>query len=382
VLDGVTVIDFSHYLPGPFASLRLADLGAEVIKIEPKTGDMMRSLAEECVFRANNASKKSIALDLKNEQDLQTAKQLIQKADVIIESFRPGVMKRLGLSYEDVCAMNETVIYCSISGFGQQSKYSSFGSHDLNYMAITGMLAQLKDQEGRPVHPTITLADLIGSIHAVEQIVAALYHRERTGKGTYIDLSLVDGLLSMMANHFVIEHDTGRKNGIAELAGTIVSYHLYETKDGRYVSLAALEKKFWENFCLAVEKPEWIPHHYSPASGENPIFQEIVHLFQTKTLQEWIEFSQTVDCCLAPVLETDEAKELFASDTYRKMIHIAGRRIEVATRYDETLLQKRKKAPSLNEHGDQLRKKGVMNDDECAIKHFDNVRKSGNVFSD
>jgi alpha-methylacyl-CoA racemase len=357
VLDGVTVIDFSHYLPGPFASLRLADLGAEVIKIEPKTGDMMRSLAEECVFRANNASKKSIALNLKNEQDLQTAKQLIRKADVIIESFRPGVMRRLGLSYEDIRAINETVIYCSISGFGQQSKYSLLGSHDLNYMAMTGVLAQLKDQEGRPVHPTITLADLIGSIHAVEQIAAALYYRERTGKGMYIDLSLVDGLLSMMMNHFVIEHDTGRKNGIDVLAGTIVSYHLYETKDGRYVSLAALEKKFWENFCHAVEKPEWIPHHDSLASEENEIFQEIVRLFQTKTLQEWIEFSQTVDCCLAPVLEADEAKALFAADSYRKMIHIAGRRIEVATRYDEELWQKRKPAPSLDEHGDQLRKK-------------------------
>ncbi|OQP00947.1 CoA transferase [Geobacillus sp. 44C] len=357
MLDGVTVIDFSHYLPGPFASLRLADLGAEVIKIEPKTGDMMRSLSEECVFRANNAGKKSIALDLKNEKDLQAAKQLIRKADVIIESFRPGVMKRLGLSYEDVSAINETIIYCSISGFGQQSKYSLLGSHDLNYMAITGVLAQLKDKEGRPVHPAVTLADLIGSIHAVEQIVAALYHRERTGKGTYIDLSLVDGLLSMMTNHFVIEHDTGRKNGIDVLAGTIVCYHLYETKDGRYVSLAALEKKFWENFCHAVEKPEWISYHYSPAKEENPIFLEIVRLFQTKTLQEWIEFSQTVDCCLAPVLETDEAKSLFARDSYRKMIHIAGRRIEVATRYDETLLQKRKKAPSLNEHGDQLRKR-------------------------
>jgi len=356
VLEGVTVIDFSHYLPGPFASLRLADLGAEVIKIEPKTGDMMRSLAEECVFYANNAGKKSIALDLKNAQDLQTAKQLIRKADVIIESFRPGVMRRLGLSYEDIRTINETVIYCSISGFGQQSEHSLLGSHDLNYMAITGVLAQLKDQEGRPVHPAITFADLIGSIHAVEQIIAALYHRERTGKGTYIDLSLVDGLLSLMMNHFVIEHDTGRKNGIDVLAGTIVSYHLYETKDGRYVSLAALEKKFWENFCHAVGKPEWIFFHYSPAKEDNPIFQEIKCLFATKTLQEWTELSQTVDCCLAPVLETDEAKALFANASYRKMIHLADGRIEVATRYDETLLQKRKKAPALDEHGDLLRK--------------------------
>jgi alpha-methylacyl-CoA racemase len=360
VLNGITVIDFSHYLPGPFASLRLADLGAEVIKIEPPAGDRLRSLADECVFHANNAGKKSIALNLKNERDLQTAKSLVSKADVLIESFRPGVMERLGLGYDNVREWNDTIIYCSISGFGQHSRYASFGSHDLNYMALTGVLAQLKDRQGRPVHPTITLADLIGSIHAAEQILAALFYRERTGKGTYIDLSLVDGLLSMMANHFAIEHQTGRKNGITELAGTIVSYQLYETKDGRYVSLAALERNFWENFCRAVGKPEWIAHHYSPADEANHVYQEIVNLFRSKTMKEWLEFSQTVDCCLAPVLETDEAKTMFADDCYRKMIHITDGRIEVATRYGPNTLQKRKRAPLLNEHANPLRNEGVM----------------------
>ncbi|MBB6176868.1 crotonobetainyl-CoA:carnitine CoA-transferase CaiB-like acyl-CoA transferase [Anoxybacillus tengchongensis] len=366
MLDGIKVIDFSHYLPGPFASLRLADLGVEVIKIEPKTGERMRGLAADCLFDANNKNKKSIALNLKNATDVQTAQQLIRQADVVIESFRPGVMKKLGLGYEDVSIMNPSLVYCSISGYGQHSRYASFGSHDLNYMALSGVLAQLK-ADGRPIHPTITLADLIGSMHVVEQITAALYARERTGKGRYIDVSLVDGLLAMMTNHFVFEHDTGQKNGIPILAGTVVSYHLYETKDGRYVALAALEVHFWRNFCDAVKKPEWYEGHLSAACDDNPLFLEIKQLFRSKTFQQWIAFSGQVDCCLTPVLETDEAKTWFTSDTYRKMIHIDNDQIEVATRYDEQFFAKRTRAPKLNEH------KGVVVNDEHSIKYCDNA---------
>jgi alpha-methylacyl-CoA racemase len=351
LLGGVKVVDFSHYLPGPFASLRLADLGADVLKVEPPTGDMMRTLTDECVFQANNAGKKSIALNLKEEKDLQIARQLIRKADVVIESFRPGVMDRLGLGYENARALNPSIIYCSISGYGQHGPCANLGSHDLNYMALTGVLSQLKDSQGRPVHPTITLADLIGSLHAVEQIAAALYARERTGTGAYIDVSLVDALLSMMANHFAIEHQTKRQHGIEVLAGTVVCYYLYETKDGRYVSLAALEEKFWERFCEVAGQPEWRAHQLSPASDDNAVFREIKQWFYTKTLQQCIELGERVDCCLAPVLETDEAKAWFSSDKYRKMVHIDGGRIEVATRYDADVLAKRSRAPKLNEHG-------------------------------
>lgn len=366
MLAGIKVIDFSHYLPGSFASLRLADLGAEVIKIEPKTGDRMRELADDYLFDANNKSKKSIALDLKNEQDVQIAQQLIRQADVVVESFRPGVMKRLGLGYEEAVALNPSIVYCSISGYGQHSRYASFGSHDLNYMALSGVLAQLK-ADGHPIHPTITLADLIGSMHVVEQVAVALYARERTGKGCYIDVALVDGLLSMMTNHFVVEHYTGQKNGIPVLAGTVVSYHLYETKDGRYMALAALEAHFWRNFCDAVEKTEWYGGHLSVACNDNPLFLEIKQLFRSKTFQQWIAFSQQVDCCLTPVLETDEAKTWFASDTYRKMIHMDNDQIEVATRYDEQFFTKRTRAPKLNEH------KGVVANDEHSIKYCDNA---------
>ena len=367
LLAGIKVIDFSHYLPGPFASLRLADLGAEVIKIEPKTGDRMRELADDYLFDANNKNKKSIALDLKDEQDVQIAQQLIREADVVIESFRPGVMKKFGLGYEDVSALNRSIVYCSISGYGQHSRYASFGSHDLNYMALTGVLAQLKDDNGRPIHPTITLADLITSMHVVEQVAAALYARERTGEGRYIDVALVDGLLSMMTNHFVVEHYTGQKNGIPVLAGTVVSYHLYETKDGRYMALAALEAHFWRNFCGAVEKPEWYEGHLSAACDDNPLFLEIKQLFRTKTFQQWITFAEQVDCCLTPVFETDEAKTWFANNAYRKMIHIDNDQIEVATRYDEHFFTKRTKAPKLNEHG------GVHAYDERSIKYCDNA---------
>ncbi|KIQ94461.1 Formyl-coenzyme A transferase [Anoxybacillus thermarum] len=339
MLDGIKVIDFSHYLPGPFASLRLADLGAEVVKIEPKTGDMMRKLTDDCIFEANNKNKRSIAVDLKNVQDADAVRQLISQADVVIESFRPGVMRRLRLSYEDVYALNPSIVYCSISGYGQHSRYASFGSHDLNYMALTGMLAQFKDESGRPVHPTITLADFIGSIHAVEQIVSALYARERMGKGRYIDLSLVDGLLSMMTNHIVLEHHTGQKNGIPILAGTVVSYHLYETKDGRYMALAALEAHFWRNFCAAVGKFEWYEGHLSAACDDNSLFLDMKQLFRMKTFQQWIAFSEQVDCCLTPVLETDEVKTQFANNAYRKMIHINNDQMEVATRYDEHFLR-------------------------------------------
>jgi alpha-methylacyl-CoA racemase len=379
LLDGIKVVDFSHYLPGPFASLRLADLGAEVVKVEPPTGDLARSPADTSfhyIFEANNANKKSIALDLKKTGELQIAKDLIQNADIVIESFRPGVMKRLGLGYEDVKSMNERIIYCSITGYGQEGKLSAFGSHDINYMSLSGVLAQLKDASGKPVHPSMTFADLIGSIVAVEQILAALYHRERTGKGTYIDLSLLDGLLAMMNNHLVIEHYTGKKNGAELLAGTIVSYYIYETKDGRYVSLAALEKKFWENFCLAAGKREWIEYHHSPASEENMVFQEIKQWFKTKTLQEWIALSETVDCCLTPVLETDEVKAWFSKEDYRKMIHVNKGRIDVATRYDDRIFTKRYRAPQLDEHRQEMIEKwgkGEDCDDECSIKHCDNA---------
>ncbi|WP_111643894.1 CaiB/BaiF CoA transferase family protein [Paranoxybacillus vitaminiphilus] len=354
MLDGIKVLDFSHYIPGPFASLRLADFGAEVVKIEPPSGDLARSEEFDYVFQANNANKKSILLNLKDQHDLEMVEKLIRKADILIEGFRPGVMKRLGLAYDDVKKINEKIIYCSITGYGQQGELAALGSHDINYVSLSGVLAQLKDRTGRPIHPSITLADMIGSMAAVEQILAALYARERTGKGMYIDISLLDGLLAMMNNHFIIEHYSGYPKGVEQLAGTIVSYCIYETKDGRFVSLAALERKFWEHFCIASQKREWLHFHQSPANENNPIFVDICQWFKSKTLAEWIEFGRKVDCCLTPVLEVHEAKEWFSKEHNRKMVDIHNGGIHIATRYDPQIFHKRAQAPKLDEHRQEI----------------------------
>ncbi len=311
MLKGIRVVDFSQYLPGPFASLRLAEMGAEVIKVEPRIGDPSRFFGEKVldtdpVFQANNYRKKSIALNLKHEEGQRIARELMKTADIVIESFRPGVMKRLGLDYERIKKEKEDIIYCAITGYGQQGEMSSFGSHDLNYMSVTGVLSQIMDQNHRPVIPSITFADLIGGITANEAIVTALFYKGKTGKGQYIDLSITDSLLAMMNTHIEIEKRRGYKWGVPFLKGEIISYNVYETKDGRYVSLAALEPKFWENFCKATAHEEWLTSHYSKATNENEVHQQVVQLFKSKTYKEWTQFGFVVDCCLTPILETNE----------------------------------------------------------------------------
>jgi alpha-methylacyl-CoA racemase len=312
MLEGIRVIDFTNYLPGPYATLRLADMGAEIIKIEPPTGDPARNTGVSRsgeigpVFLAQNRGKKSITLNLKTEQGRNTALQLIANADAVIESFRPKVMEKLGLGYEQVKKVNPRVVYVSITGYGMDEPMAELGSHDLNYMALSGVLAQLKDREGRPIHPSNTFADFIGGMAAAERLLAGLVSRSKTGKGSYHCLSLADTMASFMTNHVLIEQRTGYTQGVAVLNGTIVSYGLYETKDGRYVSMGALEPKFWQHFCHAVGREDWVSAHFSQTIPENPVYLELQELFKTKTLSEWTAFSQQVDCCLAPVLEAGE----------------------------------------------------------------------------
>lgn len=309
MLKGISVIDFTNYLPGPFATMRLADLGAEVIKVEPPEGDPARHTGEGLVFQANNRGKKSIRLNLKNQADIEIVLKLIASADAVIESFRPGVMEKLGLSYKAVQAVKPDIVYCSISGYGQHSLLSQLGSHDLNYLALSGVLAQLKDSEGRPIHPTITLADYYGGLAANERLLAGLVSKFLTGQGSYHSVSIADVMVSLMGNHVLTEQKTGAATGISVLSGSVVSYGIYETKEGRFISLAALEPKFWQNFCEAVGHEDWIAAQFSQTETSNLVFQGLSELFKKKTFYEWIEFSQVVDCCMAPVLEVGELAE-------------------------------------------------------------------------
>lgn len=227
---------------------------------------------------------------------------------MLIESFRPGVMEKFGLGYETVKGIKPDLVYCSISGYGQQGYLSKLGSHDINYLALSGVLAQLKGESGAPTHPTITFADYFGSFAANERILAGLVSKNLTGKGSYHSISITDVMTSLMGNHAIVAAETGYQNGLSVLNGNIISYALYRTKDQRYVSLGALELKFWHNFCLAVHREDWVAAHFSRTDDSNSVYLELKELFQQKTLEEWIIFSRDVDCCLAPVLEVSEVK--------------------------------------------------------------------------
>ncbi|WHY78670.1 CaiB/BaiF CoA-transferase family protein [Neobacillus sp. WH10] len=314
MLKGIKVIDFTNYLPGPYATLRLAEMGAEIIKVESPEGDPARNTGISkqgtgLVFLANNRQKKSITLNLKEKKGLEIAFKLIASADVVIESFRPGVMEKLGLGYEAVRKVKPDIVYCSISGYGQNGLLSRLGNHDLNYMALSGVLAQLKDKTGKPVHPSITIADYLGGFAANERILAGLVSRSLTEQGSYHSISITDQLVSLLGNHVIVERETGEGTGINVLNGSIISYAIYETLDGRYMSLAALEPKFWRNFCLAHGREDWIEGQFSKTEDANLIFQEVTALFKSTTFYEWTEFSQKVDCCMAPVLEIGELSE-------------------------------------------------------------------------
>lgn len=338
MLNGIKIIDFTNYIPGPFTTMRLADLGAEVIKVEAPEGDPARNTGEGYVFTAHNRGKKSIVLNLKQDEGRQIALALLARADAAIESFRPGVMDKLGLGYEAVRSINPGIVYCSVTGYGSEGSMAALGSHDLNYMSLSGALAQLKDGSGRPIHPTNTFADYIGGMAASERILAGLVARGKTGEGSYHCISIADSMATLMANHVLIEKETGYPNGVSILNETVVSYSLYETKDSRYVSLAALEPKFWMNFCHGIGREDWQHAHYSRPGKGNPVYDALVTLFKSKTLAEWTEFGMTVDCCLTPVLEADELAEYpyfkekeFASDQGQIKMHSDLERMESAS---------------------------------------------------
>lgn len=359
MLSDILVIDFSQHLPGPYATLRLADRGAQIVKVETPQGDparhpKMKDQGDNYLFRAHGRNKKSMVLNLKEESQRFVALDLISQADVVIESFRPGVTKRLGISYEDVVQVNPRIVYCSLSGYGQNGPMHQMGSHDINYMAISGALAQMTDDDGAPIAPSMTFADMIGGIAASEAILAGLVQRGKTGKGTYLDISLADVMVTLMTNHVLMESATGNRRGLAKLHKSLVCYAIYQTKDQRYISLGALEPKFWENFCQAVEKPEWLSSHYSPQQDENPVYQEIQALIRSRTLAEWTSFSLEVDCCMAPILEAGELHD-HPHIRERHLIEEQWGLRYVATCYQSegSVLQHATPAPKLGEHTEE-----------------------------
>ncbi len=314
-LDGLRVLDLAHLLPGEFAAMWLGDLGADVIKVEaPQVpGDRQLAIPREPAtpYRAAlNRNKRSLTLNLKNPRGLELLKQLVVTVDVLLEGFRPGVMDRLGAGYNVLQGVNSKLVYCSISGFGQDGPYRLRPGHDSNYMALTGLLNLNRGNDGQPHLLPIQLADVGGgAIPAVIAILAALIAREGTGRGQYIDVSMLDGTLAWSYFLLPLSHNpalTDMGIGTGMLTGEALCYNVYETKDGRYLSLAALEPKFWRTFCDAIQRPDLLPHALNTGEDSAQRLADLRALFKTRTLAEWLSLLDLEETCIAPLLTFDE----------------------------------------------------------------------------
>jgi crotonobetainyl-CoA:carnitine CoA-transferase CaiB-like acyl-CoA transferase len=335
-LQGIRVLDLSRLLPGGFCSLLLADFGAEVLKVEDTgMGDYIRwsppyyegahESARSALFLSLNRNKRSIRLDLKNERGREALLRLVREYDVVLESFRPGVLDRLGVGYERMREENPGIVYCAISGYGQDGPKRDASGHDMNYLGLVGLLGLTGERGGEPVQAAGQIADLGGgALMAAFGILAALRERDGaaprpaapgrlacagqrgSGEGQIVDVSMADGALSwlaMVAATYFADGNVPRR-GDLPLAGSLICYRPYECADG-WVTLGALEPKFWQGFCRGVGREELIAAQFErPGSTAHEQVQEI---FKARTREQWEAFAREHDCCLEPVLELDEA---------------------------------------------------------------------------
>lgn len=310
LLEGIRVLDLSRLLPGPYGTMLLADLGAEVIKIEsPGLGDYIRVIPPfiqdpetgaltSAPFLMVNRNKKSVALNFRNRRGREILMALARTADVIVESFRPGAVARWGIDYDAVRAINPRIVYCSLSGYGQNGPYVARAGHDLNYIALAGVLAANGAPGGPPLPPSIQVSDLGGGMLAAVAILAALVSRSKTGEGQYLDLALFDAALSWAGTMIGATHAAGNKTepGRMQLNGGMACYNVYETKDGEYLTLGAIEPHFWAAFCKAVARPDLDARAYEFAA-----IQEVAAIFKSRTRDEWLALFEEIDACIEPV---------------------------------------------------------------------------------
>jgi crotonobetainyl-CoA:carnitine CoA-transferase CaiB-like acyl-CoA transferase len=310
-LAGTRILDLSQYIPGPYATQWLSDLGAEVVKVEPPAGDPMRTMGPldedgtTAWYKLANRNKVVVTLDLKTEAGRAAFAKLVAKADVLVEAYRPGVLDRLGFSRAELERLNPRLVHCSLSGYGQTGPLAYTAGHDLTYVALTGGLAA-NGIAARPVMTYPPLADHAGAMLAVVSVLAALLRRGTTGKGCHLDISLSDAALAWMPGILTAAHrwgEEGREAGI--INGGAACYRIYRTKDGRFVALAALEPKFWAAFCAAVGHEEWIHRHNEPMP-QNELIADLEALFLSRDRDAWVKLLTPADCCFEPVLVPSE----------------------------------------------------------------------------
>lgn len=371
-LSGIRVVDLSRLFPGPLATLMLADMGAEVIKIEAPEGEMGRYFrpyqhGSSAGFLQLNRAKRSLTINLKKRQGTSILKKLLENSDVLVESFRPGVMKRFGADYDTLKNDFPRLIYCSISGYGQSGPLSRRPGHDLNYISIAGLLSLAGNPKKGYLIPPVQIADVIGAFQATTAITGALLQRFRSGKGQYLDISLMNGalftLIGLAATHFAgVEIDSDS----LPLSGQLACYNVYRTADERYLAIALLEPKFWQTFCLKMGLGEFF--HNQLQSDQKELIHALSKRFEEKPLNEWLDFFQNEDVCITPVKNFDEAMNDLHRESSKMIQEVAypsGNLAHVKTPFIYTE-DNNQRAPLLGEHNVEILSELGFSTDEIA----------------
>lgn len=376
-LEGIQILDLTWQGPGPFCTMILGDLGAEITKIgPPPTAGARQATREagkrEVAYQATNRNKKSVLLNLKSEEGRNIFHKLAEATDVIVEGFRPGVAKRLGIDYETITKISPKVIYCSITGYGQDGPYRDLPGHDINYISFSGALNLIGEAGRQPVIPLNLIADYgAGGMSAVVGVLSALMARGKTGKGQYIDISLTDTVISLLTQVALDPYflsGTVPERGETALGGGYPYYNLYETKDGKFITLGCLEPWLWENLCRAIDKEEFIPFRSEPGHRRHKandkkweeVFSYLKQLFLTRTRDEWFEFLSQKD---VPVGKVNSLDEVFADPQvlHRQMVieveHPTEGKVKqvgIAIKLSDTPGEVRSLAPMPGEHTDEI----------------------------
>ncbi|MBI3395852.1 MAG: CoA transferase, partial [Spirochaetia bacterium] len=324
-LAGIKVVDLSLLLPGPLCSMYLGDMGADVIKVEnPRAADLTRymgtrvespdkSHSESGMFLAINRNKRSITINIKREEGREVLFKLLESADILLEGFRPGALDDMGIGYEALSARFPRLIYCAISGYGATGPYRDLAGHDGNYIAHSGLLGITGEADGPPVLPGFQVADIGGgSLTALSSILAALYAREKTGRGQFLDISMMDGAFSFLSLHAGEFIASGRdpERGESPLSGSLPNYHVYECKDGRHVMLGSLEERFFRGFLRRIDREQILEGVNLTSMDDLARLRPVMNdIFKSKTRDEWAALFTDPECCLAPV---NTIKEAFA----------------------------------------------------------------------
>jgi alpha-methylacyl-CoA racemase len=394
VLDGIKILELARVPPAEFPGMMLADMGADVLKIE--TPEAERPADAEWVRRTiytfTNRNKRSMTLNLKSAEGQQIFRKLAATADVLVEGFRPGVMKRLAADYETLAKANPRLVYCSLSGFGQDGPYKHYPAHDMNYLSLAGVLNLIGEPDRKPVIPLNLVADYAGaSLHGALGIVLALFARERTGRGQHVDVAYLDTTVSLLAAtpnmRFFFSDGLAPRRGEGFLGGSYPYYAIYETRDGKLLTIGCTEPWLWENFCNAIGRPDFKrfarqPDQFVRAANalEEAARREIEAVIRTRDRDDWYEFLVKADVCVGKVYEIEEMVR-DPQLTHRQMIVDVQhpkegrvRQVGIAIKLSDTPGTIRSAAPLANEHTEavlqdlglspaeigQLRQKGVI----------------------